>query len=185
MEQNELKHYGVIGMKWGVRRYQPYGSGGYMPKSDVAKVKKAQAAAGAARARSAAKPTSTRRAKKAAIAEQRAYNVTAKAEAKAAAREKKHKEMLRKQAELPINKAKSMSTEELIRSTERLKKEQEYAKLEKTGDQMIEDALVAGGIAGLTAGTTWVVSKGIQALGATWLSDKLSSDAFKAVFPKK
>ena len=24
MEQNELMHYGVIGMRWGVRRYQPY-----------------------------------------------------------------------------------------------------------------------------------------------------------------
>ena len=32
---NELYHYGVLGMKWGVRRYQPYGSGGYTPKSKV------------------------------------------------------------------------------------------------------------------------------------------------------
>ena len=31
-KKHEIKHYGILGMKWGVRHYQDYGHGGYNPK---------------------------------------------------------------------------------------------------------------------------------------------------------
>lgn len=32
ISRDDLVHYGILGMHWGIRRYQPYGEGGYDPK---------------------------------------------------------------------------------------------------------------------------------------------------------
>lgn len=32
VNSNYIEHHGILGMKWGIRRYQPYGEGGYTPK---------------------------------------------------------------------------------------------------------------------------------------------------------
>lgn len=40
---NYLMHHGVKGMKWGVRRYQPYGEGGYDPNGGMKRMSRRQA----------------------------------------------------------------------------------------------------------------------------------------------
>lgn len=34
MSEDELMHYGILGMHWGIRRYQDYGEGGYDPEHE-------------------------------------------------------------------------------------------------------------------------------------------------------
>ena len=50
---DDLKHYGILGMHWGIRRFQPYGKGGYSAKREGKEI--GQAAREAARAEKRAK----------------------------------------------------------------------------------------------------------------------------------
>lgn len=50
---DDLKHYGILGMHWGIRRFQPYGKGGYNAKREGKEI--GQAAREAARAEKRAK----------------------------------------------------------------------------------------------------------------------------------
>ena len=194
MSDNELIHYGVIGMKWGIRRYQPYGAGGYMPRGESEKVKRAVAKAGKAYAKADANPSSKRLAKKANKAGAKAYLVTKKANAKAEYREKKHKEYLekekeykKKEANKPKNAVKNMSDEDLNKAVNRLRKEQEYVKLVSENTTLSEhaDAFIAGTLATFgTVAVTTLASKGGQAATATFLKRVLDPKVFSAIYKK-
>jgi len=69
MSEDYLAHHGVLGMKWGVRRYQPYGGGTYEPEHRGRFVGK-NGAKGNVSSRSIQKPKS---AKKQARLDEKAY----------------------------------------------------------------------------------------------------------------
>ena len=189
MKQNELMHYGVVGMHWGIRRYQPYGNGGYMPKGDIEKVKKAMAKARSARTKADDKPSSKRRAAKAAKAEAKARETRAKVRAKAAVRQAKYEKAKAEVDNLPWNRVKSMSDKELASAILRKKSENEYVKLHTSNFSDGNDFLENLAIAGASAAVTGLAITGGKKLGeagaATFLHKTLAPEVFKAIYPKK
>ena len=210
MKQNELTHYGVIGMKWGVRRYQPYGKGGYTPRDkgpmsshDLRKVNKSERKAYKARLKSSEHPESERLARKADRAEIKSLEKQQKAESKYL---KKH----------PRAVARTMDDQTLKDAIDRKNKEKQFAELvkeerhdnnsalktavgttalgagllltaysggiaESTGLKYLGTTLTAFGAAGLTA----LATKGGQAAASSFLEQSLDPKVYNSVYKKK
>ena len=118
--------------------------------------------------------------------------ISERANAKAAYREKKHKEYVKaynvKQASKPENIAKRMTDEELNTAINRKRKEQEYVKLMTSDTSLLKDhgdAFLAGTLATFgTVTVTTLATKGGQAAAAAFLDKVLDPKIFKAIYKK-
>lgn len=153
-EENSITHYGVLGMKWGIRRYQPYSyTGGGSGKEVGEAAKKSKAAAAKEKIKSAVKTYKTKK-KMAKLRKAKAEKAKRLA-AEAAAKDRKEKEVkalkekitkdavtLNRNQELA---RKLLTNDEYNKIKDRLQSEQQVYELAKKKNdrarQTIEDVL--------------------------------------------